>query len=70
MNENETLREQMWDLCYGLLTAEEVATLHKQIKSDPAAARHYAEVRLQADLVASAGFDVSVNNTVPYICAR
>jgi hypothetical protein len=34
MNENETLREQMWDLCYGLLSAEERRS-HKQIKSDP-----------------------------------
>jgi hypothetical protein len=67
MNENETLREQMWDLCYGLLSAEEVAALHKQIKSDPAAARLYAEVRLQADLVASAAKveDASVTLCVP-----
>ena len=67
MNENETLREQMWDLCYGLLSAEEVAALHKQIKSDPAAARLYAEVRLQADLVASAAKveDASVTLSVP-----
>ncbi len=67
MNENETLREQMWDLCYGLLTADEVAALHKQIKSDPAAARLYAEVRLQADLVASAAKveDESVSLSVP-----
>lgn len=67
MNENETLREQMWDLCYGLLSAEEVAALHKQIKSDPSAARLYAEVRLQADLVASAAKieDVSVTLSVP-----
>ena len=67
MNENETLREQMWDLCYGLLSAEEVAALHKQIKSDPAAARLYAEVRLQADLVASAAKieDVAVTLSVP-----
>ena len=67
MNENESLREQMWDLCYGLLTADEVAALHKQIKSDPAAARLYAEVRLQADLVASAAKveDASVTLSVP-----
>ncbi|MBC7852481.1 MAG: hypothetical protein IAF94_03510, partial [Pirellulaceae bacterium] len=67
MNENEKLHEQMWDLCYGLLSADEVAALHKQIKSDPAAARLYAEVRLQADLVASAAKveDVSVTLSVP-----
>src|SRR3954470_16824754 len=67
MNENQTLREQMWDLCYGLLPADEVAALHKQIKSDPAAARLYAEVRLQADLVASAAKveDPSVSLSVP-----
>ena len=67
MNENETLREQMWDLVYGLLSADEVTALHKQIKSDPAAARLYAEVRLQADLVASAAKveDPSVTLSVP-----
>ncbi|MGI8979470.1 MAG: hypothetical protein ACR2FY_09615 [Pirellulaceae bacterium] len=67
MNENEKLHEQMWDLCYGLLSADEVAALHRQIKSDPAAARLYAEVRLQADLVASAAKveDVSVTLSVP-----
>src|SRR5689334_2619359 len=67
MNQNQTLREQMWDLCYGLLSAEEVAALHKQIKSDPAAARLYAEVRLEADLVASAAKieDASVTLSVP-----
>jgi hypothetical protein len=67
MNENQTLREQMWDLCYGLLSAEEVAALHKQIKSDPMAARLYAEVRLQVDLVASAAKveDSSVTLSVP-----
>ena len=67
MNENEKLHQQLWDLCYGLLSADEVAALHKQIRSDPAAARLYAEVRLQSDLVASAAKveDVSVTLSVP-----
>jgi|GEM_PF-4318030 len=54
MNTNEELRQQMWELAYGLLSPEEVASLHARIKSDPVAARLYAEVRLQADLVADA----------------
>lgn len=51
MNANNELREQMWELCYDLLPAEEKAALITRIKSDPQAARLYAEVRLQADLV-------------------
>ena len=54
MSTNEELRQQMWELAYGLLTPEETASLHARIKSDPVAARLYAEVRLQADLVADA----------------
>ena len=48
------LRESMWDLVYGLLSEEESQALIAQIKSDPNAARLYAEVRLEADLVAQA----------------
>ena len=51
MNANNELREQMWELCYDLLPVDEKAALIKRIKSDPQAARLYAEVRLQADLV-------------------
>lgn len=51
MNEITQLREQMWDLIYGLLEPEEKQALVARIKSDPQAARLYAEVRLQADLV-------------------
>src|SRR5262245_22934024 len=54
MNDSENLREQMWDLVYGLLTPAESQPLIARIKSDPQAARLYAEVRLQADLVAHA----------------
>ena len=54
MNTNEELRQQMWELAYGLLAPDEVAALHARIKSDPVAARLYAEVRLQTDLVADA----------------
>ncbi|HEX5105201.1 MAG TPA: hypothetical protein VFV87_15380, partial [Pirellulaceae bacterium] len=45
------LREKMWDLVYGLLEPAESQALISRIKSDPQAARLYAEVRLQADLV-------------------
>ena len=51
MNDNSQLREQMWDLVYGLLEQDESQDLIARIKSDPQAARLYAEVRLQADLV-------------------
>src|SRR5437773_4790701 len=48
------LRESMWDLVYGLLSEEESQALVARIKSEPDAARLYAEVRLEADLVAQA----------------
>src|SRR5439155_15376406 len=48
------LRESMWDLVYGLLSDEESQALIARIKSEPDAARLYAEVRLKADLVAQA----------------
>ena len=54
MNDHDQLREQMWDLVYGLTTAEETAALHARIKSDPKIARLYAEVRLESDLLAQA----------------
>ena len=54
MNEQNNLEPQLWELVYGLLTPEEAAILRRQITSDPAVARRYAEIRLQADLVASA----------------
>src|SRR4051794_34620843 len=48
------LRQSIWDLVYGLLSADEAQEVIARIKSDPAAARMYAEVRLEADLVAQA----------------
>src|SRR5262245_64061231 len=48
------LRESMWDLVYGLLSEEESQVIIARIKSEPDAARMYAEVRLEADLVAQA----------------
>src|SRR3954447_15539430 len=51
MNE---LRESIWDLVYGLLSEEESQALIARIKSEPDVARMYAEVRLEADLVAQA----------------
>ncbi|QDU27770.1 hypothetical protein ETAA8_28610 [Anatilimnocola aggregata] len=54
MNTNEELRQQLWEMAYGLLDPEAEAALHTQIKSDPAIARLYAEVRLQTDLVSNA----------------
>lgn len=54
MNTNDESRQQMWELVYGLLDPQEEAALRTLIKSDPAIARLYAEVRLEADLVSSA----------------
>src|SRR4051794_30893559 len=54
MTDSQQLRESMWDLVYGLLSDEESKALVARIKSDPQAARLYAEVRLQADLVGQA----------------
>ncbi|WP_254507319.1 hypothetical protein [Anatilimnocola floriformis] len=48
------LRQQLWELSYGLLDADEEAALRTRIKSDPAIARLYSEVRLQAELVGRA----------------
>jgi hypothetical protein len=50
-NDQSQLREQMWELVYGLLDQDQSQELITRIKSDPQAARLYAEVRLQADLV-------------------
>src|SRR3954449_5717814 len=54
MTDSQQLRESMWDLVYGLLSDEESKALVARIKSDPGAARLYAECRLQADLVGQA----------------
>src|SRR4029453_6030716 len=54
MNDSQQLREAIWDLVYGLLSDDESGSLIARIKSDPQAARMYAEVRLQADLVGQA----------------
>ncbi len=51
---NDELRQQLWEMSYGLLEADEEAALRTRIKSDPAVARLYSEVRLQADLVGRA----------------
>src|SRR4051812_37698705 len=51
---SEDTSQQMWDLVYGLLDEEESKVLIARIKSDPQAARLYAKVRLQADLVGEA----------------
>jgi hypothetical protein len=66
MKASPELREKMWELCYDLLPEGERSALIARIKSDPHAARLYAEVRLQADLVGYAATveDVSLNLTV------
>jgi anti-sigma factor RsiW len=72
MRQEDPLRQHMWDLVYGLLTTDETAALHALIKSDPAAARLYAEVRLQTDLVAAAAQvdDPSFTLSVPGVATK
>lgn len=50
----DALHEELWDLVYGLLDEARAAALIERIRSDPAVARRYAEVRLQADLLRDA----------------
>jgi hypothetical protein len=63
---SDELRQQLWELAYDLLDDEPAAELRARIKSDPAIARLYAEVRLQTDLVASAS---RVEDSSLSICA-
>ena len=70
MNEHEKLREQMWDLVYGLTSADETAALHARIKSDRATARMYAEVRLEADLIAEAAKVDDTSVTLPQMAPQ
>src|SRR6476646_2806523 len=52
--DSQQLQAAMWDLVYGLLSDDERQALIARIKSDPDAARLYAKVLLEADLVAEA----------------
>lgn len=54
MNENQHLREAMWDLVYGLVDPQDEQRLVERIKSEPEVARLYAEVRLESELVGQA----------------
>lgn len=53
-DKHEELRQQLWELAYGLLEPHEESALVARVKSDPALARLYAEVKLQTDLVQTA----------------
>lgn len=67
MNEHDQLREQMWDLVYDLATPEEKAALCARIRSDPRVARLYAEVSLEADLIARAARVDDASVTLPEV---
>lgn len=54
MNESSEIEQQLWELVYGLLSEEETRELQQRIRSDRQLARKYAEICLQADLVANA----------------
>ncbi|MBC8869581.1 MAG: hypothetical protein H8E44_09195 [Planctomycetes bacterium] len=54
MERTEDLEQQIWDFTYGLLPEDEAERLTRRITSEPDTARLYAEVKLQADLLAEA----------------
>lgn len=54
MDCREDLEQQIWEFIYGLLPENEADDLNRQITSDPDTARLYAEIRLQADVLAEA----------------
>jgi hypothetical protein len=54
MGRADELQQQIWEFVYGLLPEDESLALRKQISSDPDAARLYAEVKLQTEIVAEA----------------
>ncbi|HZL91730.1 MAG TPA: MG2 domain-containing protein [Pirellulaceae bacterium] len=70
MNEHDQLREQMWNLVYDLATPEDKAALEGRIKSDPKVARLYAEVSLEADLIAQAARVDDASVTLPQVEPR
>jgi len=50
----EDVEQQIWEFVYGLLSQDEADELNRHITTDPDAARLYAEVKLQADILAEA----------------
>ncbi|MCA9175913.1 MAG: hypothetical protein KDB14_15615 [Planctomycetales bacterium] len=49
---DDQLRQQLWDLVYGLLDEREAQDLEGMVRSNPQVARAYAEVMLQANELA------------------
>jgi hypothetical protein len=70
MNDHDQLREQMWDLVYDLVTPDQKAALEGRIRSDPQAARLYAEVSLEADLISQAAKVADASVTLPHVEPR
>ncbi|MCC9606549.1 hypothetical protein LOC68_17300 [Blastopirellula sp. JC732] len=54
MTDHDENRQQLLELIYGLLSAEEASQLASRIGRDPELARAYAEMKEQTDLLASA----------------
>lgn len=54
MNRREELEQQLWEFVYELLPGEDAASVADLITSDPDAARLYADIKLQQELLAEA----------------
>lgn len=54
MDRKQELEQQLWDLVYELLPEAEAVALRQRISSEPETARAYAEVQLQAEILAHA----------------
>jgi hypothetical protein len=54
MESRTDLEQQLWELVYDLLSDEQAEALRQRITSEPEVARCYAEVQLQAELLAEA----------------
>ena len=54
MSNQDNLRQQMWELVYGLLSKDDAAALEKRIDSESAVAQLFADIMQETDLVAQA----------------
>ena len=54
MDRRDELEQQLWEFAFDLLTPEEAEAVRRRITSEPDAARLYAEVKLQTEIVAEA----------------
>ena len=64
------LRDQLWDLVYGLLDEADAVSLRERITSDRDVAREYARVKLQSELVAQAAKASDAESEMPSLPER